>query len=67
MKTNNVQAGDRLDQIVYKEYGTLDVFAQVLAANPQLKSRTILNDTDVINLPVIEISPGKEKEVKSLW
>jgi phage tail protein X len=67
MKIFNAQTGDRLDQIVYKEYGTLKIFDKVLEANPHLDKKVILDDNDVVNLPVIQIKKETTKEVKSLW
>jgi phage tail protein X len=54
--------GERLDTIIYKHYGTLDVFAQVLKLNARLKP--ILKDKDIVYLPDIKIEAKKEKE---LW
>lgn len=67
MKTVNAQAGDRLDQIVYLEYGTLTIFDKVLEANSHLATKVILDDGDIVNIPVIEIEKETIKEVKSLW
>lgn len=67
MRTYTAQNGDRLDQIVFKEYGSLKVFEKVVEANPGLKNRTILQDGEVINLPVVTIEKTKIKEVKTLW
>lgn len=67
MKTYTAQNGDRLDQIVFREYGTLKVFEKVVEANPKLKNRTILQDGEEINLPVITIEKTKIKKVKALW
>ena len=61
------QKGDRLDQIVYKEYGTLKVIDKVLEANPQLKSKVLLEDGDIINIPIITIPKESIKEVQALW
>jgi len=67
MKQIIAQKGDRLDQIVYKEYGTLKVIDKVLEANPQLKSKVLLEDGDIINIPIITIPKESIKEVKALW
>lgn len=67
MKTYVGQNGDRLDQIVFREYGTLTIFDKVVAANNHLGSRTVLKDGDIINLPVVEVEKITTKEVKSLW
>jgi len=67
MKQIIAQKGDRLDQIVYKEYGTLKVIDKVLEANPQLKSKVLLEDGDIINIPIITIPKESIKEVQALW
>jgi len=67
MRTIIAQKGDRLDQIVYKEYGTLTIFDKVLEANTHLATKPILSDGDVVNIPVIQIKRQTTKEVKSLW
>ncbi|ECW8954956.1 phage tail protein X family protein [Campylobacter lari] len=53
---------ERLDSIVYKHYGTLLYFNQVLLANPKLEP--ILKAGDKIILPQLEIKEDKEK---ALW
>jgi phage tail protein X len=50
--------GERLDSIVYKHYGTLEVFAQILKLNARLKP--ILKDKDIVLLPEIKIELTKE-------
>lgn len=64
---NRVIASDnqRLDEIVYKEYGTLEFFVDVLEKNQHLTNKVILKMGDVVNIPVIT----KNKEIKedSLW
>jgi len=67
MKTVKAQAGDRLDQIAYREYGTLTIFDKVLEANTHLSKKVILDDNDIVNIPVIEIKTETTKDVKSLW
>ncbi len=61
------QRGDRLDQIVFKHYGTLDVYVEVLEENDHLINKMILEDGDIVNLPVIEIELNPIKEVETLW
>ena len=61
------QNGDRLDQIVYKEYKTLKVFDKVLEANPHLTAATSLKDGDIVYLPVITVPKNEYKKVKTLW
>jgi phage tail protein X len=54
--------GERLDAIVYKHYGTLEVFAQVLATNARLSAT--LKDGDIVYLPNLPKAVKKEAE---LW
>lgn len=67
MKQIIAQNGDRLDQIVYEKYKTLSVMDKVLEANTHLKNKVILEDGDVINIPVITIAKETIKKVKTLW
>lgn len=67
MKTHIAEAGNRLDQIVFNEYATLKVFDSVLEANPHLDTKPLLDDGDMVNLPVVELPKTTTKEVKSLW
>jgi phage tail protein X len=67
MKTYIAELGDRLDQITFKEYGTLKVYDKLLEANKHLVTKIKLSDGDIVNLPVIEIPKETIKEVKSLW
>lgn len=67
MKQIIAQNGDRLDQIVYEQYKTLSVIDKVLEANTHLKNKVILEDGDVINIPVITIAKETIKKVKTLW
>jgi phage tail protein X len=56
-------AGERLDTIVYRHYGTLAVFEQVLALNPTLNP--VLKNGDRIYLPIL---PAKQtKKAAQLW
>lgn len=57
---------ERLDEIVYREYKTLEVFEKVLEHNPHLTSKIILNMGEIVNLPIISIKKENEKE-ESLW
>lgn len=66
MKTYTAQKGDRLDQIVFREYKTLKIFSKVLEANPHLTNKVILDDKDIVNLPIIQL-PKTTKKVKTLW
>ncbi|MDR0666875.1 MAG: tail protein X [Campylobacteraceae bacterium] len=54
--------GERLDVIVYKYYGTLANFEQVLQLNARLKP--ILEDKDVVLLPSI---PKQTLKESTLW
>ena len=67
MKTVKAQAGDRLDQIVFKEYKTLKIFDKVLEANPLLATKVILDDDEIVNIPVIYIEKETINKVQSLW
>lgn len=55
-------AGERLDEIVYKHYDSLEHFEEVLAKNARLG--TILKDGDIVELPVFPPKPAKEA---ALW
>ncbi|EPQ8291122.1 tail protein X [Campylobacter jejuni] len=50
---------ERLDSVVYKHYGTLLYFDQVLKTNPKLEA--ILKTGDKVFLPKIEIKESKEE------
>ncbi|EAK2109065.1 phage tail protein [Campylobacter jejuni] len=50
---------ERLDSVVYKHYGTLLYFNQVLKTNPNLEA--ILKTGDKVILPKIEIKESKEE------
>jgi phage tail protein X len=62
MTEHRAYEGERLDEIVYGYYGTLEVFEEVLAYNARLP--VILQDGDIVKLPEIKIEPVKEAE---LW
>ncbi|EJQ2687820.1 phage tail protein [Campylobacter sp. 108] len=53
---------ERLDSVVYRHYGTLLYFDQVLLANPKLEP--LLKTGDKVILPNIEIQENKEE---TLW
>jgi len=59
--------GERLDQIIYREYKSLDknVVNEVLKANPHLLKKLTLEAFDKVYLPEIEIKPSTED--KALW
>lgn len=67
IKKHIAQSGERLDQIVYKNYQTLEVLSKVIEANPHLKIKTKLDFGDVVYLPIIEVSKTTIKEVQALW
>jgi phage tail protein X len=52
--------GDRLDTIVVKHYGTLDLFETVLVINAKLNP--ILKDGDIVYLPAV-VQEDKEAEI----
>ena len=64
MKKIKAKYLDRLDQIVFREYGDLNHFEKVLEANPKLANKIILNEGDIVNLPLFKI---EKKKLDSLW
>lgn len=58
--------GDRLDQIIYAYYGTLDVMNEVMMSNPHLMSTPILSTGDKVYLPDI-IKPVQAETGMNLW
>ena len=67
MKEYIATQGERLDQIIYREYKSLDknVVNEVLKANPHLLTKLVLDAFDKVYLPEIEIKPSIED--KALW
>lgn len=59
------KAGERLDQIIYSNYGTLEVFEQVLEVNPHLLKKEILEIEDIVYLPNVVLEKVKKEDV--LW
>jgi len=59
------QKGDRLDEIVFTHYGTLEVFEIVLEENRPISTKLYLEYGDIVWLPQIIIE--QEIEAKSLW
>lgn len=55
---------ERLDNIVYSHYGTLNVFQSVLETNSHLLNKKILNAGDIVLLPQINTSI---KTLDDLW
>lgn len=66
MKYTIATQGDRLDQIVYQHYKTLEVLNEVMMSNPDLLNNPILNAGDLVMLPEIAIEAQPETGV-SLW
>lgn len=66
MRKIKAYKGQRLDQIVFKEYSTIesDVVNAVLSVNTHLLNKLELEAGDVVYLPKIEI---KEPRGKHLW
>lgn len=57
--------GERLDEIVFKEYGTLNFFEKVLSENQKLSNKIFLSEADIVYLPQIEIVSSNKQE--TLW
>jgi len=66
LKTVIAKKGQRLDQIIYKEYGSLnqEIINSVMSANKHLLAKIELEGGDKVYLPNIEI---KEPKGKHLW
>lgn len=58
--------GDRLDQIIYQYYGTLNVMNEVMMSNVHLLSKTILDAGDEVYLPDIT-APSQTESGVNLW
>ena len=56
----------RLDEIVYIAYGTLKNMEKVLDMNPHLTSKILLDSSELVNLPIVEIEVVENKE-DELW
>jgi len=67
MREYRANQGERLDQIVYREYKTLNnnVLNKVLEANPHLLDKLVLDAFGIVYLPEITIEPSEEN--KTLW
>ncbi len=65
MKEVTAKNGERLDEIVFREYGTLDFFEKVLSENQKLSKKIFLDESDIIYLPEITIVSSKKQE--TLW
>jgi phage tail protein X len=63
--------GDRIDDVVYKHYGSLEPLAKVLFANPHLlELPIILNSPTIIKLPKIDDVKSDEvveNQRQQLW
>lgn len=66
MKHTIATTGDRLDQIIYEYYGTLDVMNEVMMSNVHLLGKVILDNGDKVYLPDIVKTNQLETGV-SLW
>lgn len=67
MKHTIATQGDRLDQIIYQHYDTLDVMNEVMIANVHLLRKAILDNGDKVYLPDIDVTPQSETEGVNLW
>ncbi len=65
MKEVTAKNGERLDEIVFREYGTLDFFEKVLSENQKLSNKIFLSEADIVYLPQIEIVSSNKQE--TLW
>lgn len=65
MNKTIAKTGERLDQIIYSNYGTLEVFGQVLEVNPHLLKKEILEIGDIVYLPNVVLEKVKKEDV--LW
>lgn len=59
--------GERLDTIVYSYYGTVDVLHTVMLYNVDLLGKELLDDGDVVTLPVIDTESSEIEKGKTLW
>ena len=59
------EAQDRMDEIAYKHYGTLENFGEVIEANIHLCNKSILDKQDQVYLPDY-VPPIVEKAI-ALW
>lgn len=64
MKEIKAKDYERLDQIVFREYQTLDYFEKVLEQNPKIANKMFLDEGDIVNLPIFKID---KKKLESLW
>jgi phage tail protein X len=58
--------GERLDQIIYKYYGSLVFFDKIIDQNTHLMDKLVLDSGDVVFLPQINFNQ-KETKVAALW
>jgi len=66
MQTHVAAEGERLDQIHYAYYQTLEGFDQLLAANRHLLRKPVLENGDLVYLPILRL-PDEVSESKGLW
>lgn len=68
MREYRASRGERLDQIVFREYGTLEVLQRVLEANVHLLRKVELEADDVVYLPELPKEPKTQvQKGKALW
>lgn len=68
MREYRASKGERLDQIVFREYGTLEAIGVVLEANTHLLHKIELDAGDRVYLPDLQKeSQERIKKGKALW
>lgn len=67
MKHTVANQGDRLDQIIYAYYSTLDVMNEVMSENVHLLRKAILDTRDKVYLPDIDVTIQSENTGVNLW
>lgn len=53
--------GDTFDGIALLQYGDEKYAAEIMAANPELTNKMVLNAGDMVFLPVVEVPPETEE------
>lgn len=61
-----VTSKQRLDELIFAHYGSLENLELVIQENPHLNEKLFLEAGDEIELSVIEVS-AKEKTTPALW
>jgi len=67
MKHTVATQGDRLDQIIFIHYGTLDVMNDVMMSNAHLMRKAILSTGDIVYLPDVSVPEQSETIGVNLW